>query len=99
MQANDKEIKALQDRVELNEQRQQQMVAFLAQAMQHPALVQHLMSSQVKRIDDGKRECVCLACFCALVGGCAGVEGLVRDKCDAVTCKELPGKACSILGC
>lgn len=51
-------MKALQERVERNEQRQQQMVAFLAQAMQHPALVQHLMtsSSAVKRIDDGKRE-------------------------------------------
>lgn len=57
-QSSDVEIKALQERVELNEQRQQQMVAFLAQAMQHPALVQHLMASSqaVKRIDDGKRE-------------------------------------------
>ena len=56
-QQADDEIRSLSDRVELTEQRQQQMVAFFAQALQHPALVQHLMSSSpvIKRIEDGRR--------------------------------------------
>ena len=37
-QSADEEIRNLSDRVELNEQRQQQMVTFFAQALQHPAL-------------------------------------------------------------
>lgn len=48
----------LQDRLELQEQRQQQMIGFLATALQHPGLVQHLVASTplIKRIDDGRRE-------------------------------------------
>lgn len=49
----------LQDRLEVQEQRQQQMIGFLATALQHPGLVQHLVAStpMIKRIDDGRREC------------------------------------------
>jgi hypothetical protein len=47
----------LQDRLELQEQRQQQMIGFLATALQHPGLVQHLVASTpvIKRIEDGRR--------------------------------------------
>ncbi|KAI7836142.1 hypothetical protein COHA_009972 [Chlorella ohadii] len=47
----------LQDRLELQEQRQQQMIGFLAAALQNPGLVQHLVAStpMIKRIDDGRR--------------------------------------------
>ncbi|KAL4858125.1 Heat stress transcription factor A-1d [Chlorella vulgaris] len=47
----------LQDRLEMQEERQQQMIGFLATALQHPGLVQHLVSSNpdIKRIDDGRR--------------------------------------------
>jgi HSF-type DNA-binding len=56
-QSADDEIRNLSDRVELNEQRQQQMVTFFAQALQHPALVQHFVASSpsIKRIEDGRR--------------------------------------------
>jgi hypothetical protein len=56
-QSADDEIRSLSDRVELNEQRQQQMVTFFAQALQHPALVQHFVASSpsIKRIEDGRR--------------------------------------------
>lgn len=56
-QQSDEEIRSLSERVELTEQRQQQMVAFFAQALQHPALVQHLVASspQIKRLEDGRR--------------------------------------------
>jgi hypothetical protein len=56
-QAADGELRALHDRVDLNEQRQQQMVSFFAQALQHPALVQHFVASSpaVKRLEDGRR--------------------------------------------
>lgn len=56
-QQSDDEIRTLSERVELTEQRQQQMVAFFAQALQHPALVQHLVASspQIKRLEDGRR--------------------------------------------
>ncbi len=49
----------LQERLELQEQRQQQMIGFLATALQHPGLVQHLVAStpMIKRIDDGRSEC------------------------------------------
>ncbi|PSC70225.1 heat shock factor HSF8 [Micractinium conductrix] len=47
----------LQERLDLQEQRQQQMLGFLATAMQHPGLVQHLVAStpMIKRIDNGRR--------------------------------------------
>ena len=62
--------------MELNEQRQQQMIAFMAQAMQHPALVQHLMQNMpVKRIDDGKRERLPRASMAGRLGGCWAVWG------------------------
>ena len=49
----------LQERLDFTEQRQQQMIGFLATALQHPGLVQHLYTSNplIKRIDDGRREC------------------------------------------
>lgn len=48
----------LQDRLELQEQRQQQMISFLGAALQHPGLVQHLVTStpHIKRLEDGRRE-------------------------------------------
>lgn len=51
------EMQALSDRIEMTEQRQQQMIAFFAQALQHPALVQHFVASSpaIKRIEDGRR--------------------------------------------
>ena len=56
-QAADDEIRSLSDRVEVTEQRQQQMIAFFAQALQHPALIQHFVASSnaIKRIEDGRR--------------------------------------------
>ncbi|PRW33971.1 heat shock factor HSF8-like [Chlorella sorokiniana] len=47
----------LQDRLDMQEQRQQQMIGFLAAALQNPGLVQHLVASTpiIKRIDDGRR--------------------------------------------
>lgn len=47
----------MQERLEVQEQRQQQMIGFLATALQHPGLVQHLVASNpmIKRIDDGRR--------------------------------------------
>jgi heat shock transcription factor len=56
----------LQDRLDLQEQRQQQMIGFLATALQHPGLVQHLVASTplIKRIDDGRRECPAAAGAC-----------------------------------
>lgn len=51
------EIAELREAVERQQQRQQQMIAFLAQAMQHPALVQHFVTSapSIKRLEDGRR--------------------------------------------
>lgn len=45
----------LAKKVERGEKRQQQMIAFFAQALQHPSLVQHYISSSphIKRIEDG----------------------------------------------
>ena len=56
-QSADEEIRTLSDRLDLTEQRQQQMVTFFAQALQHPALVQHFVSSSpsIKRLEDGRR--------------------------------------------
>ena len=56
-QEADDEIRSLSDRVDMTEQRQQQMVAFFAQALQHPALVQHFVSASpsIKRLEDGRR--------------------------------------------
>eukprot|EP00887_Chlorella_sp_A99_P007521 scaffold2.g7521.t1 len=51
------EIADLRDAIELGHQRQQQMIAFLASAMQHPALLQHFVTSTpaIKRLEDGRR--------------------------------------------
>lgn len=56
-QLADEDLRNLNDRLELTEQRQQQMIAFFAQAMQHPALVQHFLATapSVKRLEDGRR--------------------------------------------
>lgn len=56
-QEQSEEIADLRDAVELSTQRQQQMIAFLASALQHPALVQHFVSSTptIKRLEDGRR--------------------------------------------
>ena len=45
----------LAKKVERGEKRQQQMIAFFAQALQHPSLVQHYISSSphIKRLEDG----------------------------------------------
>jgi len=45
----------LAKKVERSEKRQQQMIAFFAQALQHPSLVQHYISSSphIKRLEDG----------------------------------------------
>ncbi|KAG7671064.1 putative Heat stress transcription factor A-1d [Nannochloris sp. 'desiccata'] len=74
-QSADEEIRNLSDRVELNEQRQQQMVTFFAQALQHPALIQHFVASSpsMKRIEDGRRRKKRRAG--AGAGGVAGVVG------------------------
>lgn len=54
--AND-EIQSLSDRLDATDHRQQQMIAFFAQALKHPALIQHFVSSSgsIKRIEDGRR--------------------------------------------
>lgn len=73
----------LQDRLDLQEQRQQQMIGFLGAALQHPGLVQHLVASTpvIKRIDDGRRE---LLASCSRDGSAelhaagAGWLGLLR---------------------
>eukprot|EP00890_Picochlorum_soloecismus_P005030 jgi/Picsp_1/5528/NSC_02887-R1_heat shock transcription factor 1 len=56
-QAADEDIRSLSDRVEITEKRQQQMLSFFAQALQHPSLLQHYLStsSNIKRIEDGRR--------------------------------------------
>lgn len=56
-QAADEDIRSLSDRVEITEKRQQQMLSFFAQALQHPSLLQHYIStsSNIKRIEDGRR--------------------------------------------
>lgn len=56
-QVAEDEIRGLGDRLSLQEQRQQQMVAFFAQAMKHPALIQHFVSSSpsIKRLEDARR--------------------------------------------
>lgn len=45
----------LAKKVERGDKRQQQMIAFFAQALQHPSLVQHYISSSphIKRLEDG----------------------------------------------
>lgn len=55
-QAADEEIGTLSERIELTEQRQKQMLGIVVQALQHPALLQHFMSSSpsIKRIEDGR---------------------------------------------
>lgn len=55
-QAADEEIGSLSERIELTEQRQKQMLGIVVQALQHPALLQHFMSSSpsIKRIEDGR---------------------------------------------
>jgi hypothetical protein len=75
-QSADDEIRNLSDRVELNEQRQQQMVTFFAQALQHPALVQHFVASSpsIKRLEDGRRRKKRRA-----GAGAGGVAGVVGD--------------------
>jgi hypothetical protein len=57
-QEADEELAAVQDRLERTEARQQQMIAFFAQALQHPALVQHIVTASpaIKRIEDGRSE-------------------------------------------
>jgi hypothetical protein len=59
----------------LNEQRQQQMVTFFAQALQHPALVQHFVASSpsIKRLEDGRRRKKRRGT------GAGGVAGVVGD--------------------
>lgn len=56
-QAADEDIRSLSDRVEITEKRQQQMLSFFAQALQHPSLLQHYISTStnIKRIEDGRR--------------------------------------------
>jgi len=80
-QSADDEIRNLSDRVELNEQRQQQMVTFFAQALQHPALVQHFVASSpsIKRIEDGRRR----KKRRAGAGGVAGVVGVAAAGSDS----------------
>ena len=55
-QVSEGEVRALSKKVEMGEKRQQQMIAFLAQALQHPSLVQHYLSSSpnIKRLEDGQ---------------------------------------------
>jgi hypothetical protein len=55
-QMSEGEIRALSKKVEMGEKRQQQMITFLAQALQHPSLVQHYLSSSsnIKRLEDGQ---------------------------------------------
>lgn len=56
-QVAEDDIRVLSERMEMTEKRQQQMMAFLAQALQHPSLLQHYISSSpnIKRIEDGRR--------------------------------------------
>lgn len=54
---SERQIEGLQDRLDVQEERQQQMLTFFAQALQHPALTQHFLASapQIKRLEDGRR--------------------------------------------
>lgn len=54
---SDRQIEGLQDRLDVQEERQQQMLTFFAQAIKHPALTQHFISSapHIKRLEDGRR--------------------------------------------
>ena len=53
----EEDLRLLKERMDFSEQRQQQMMAFLAQALQHPQLLQHFVasSSGIKRLEDGRR--------------------------------------------
>ncbi|WPT15423.1 Heat stress transcription factor A-1d [Picochlorum sp. SENEW3] len=54
-QSSEGEIRALSKKVDVSEKRQQQMIAFFAQALQNPSLVQHYIASSpsIKRLEDG----------------------------------------------
>jgi len=54
---SERQIEGLQDRLDVQEERQQQMLTFFAQAIKHPALTQHFISSapHIKRLEDGRR--------------------------------------------
>jgi heat shock transcription factor len=57
-QDENERIAMMEERLQLSEQRQQQTIAFIGKALQHPALVQHFLSASpaIRRIDDGRRE-------------------------------------------
>lgn len=54
-QSSEGEIRALSKKVDVAQKRQQQMIAFFAQALQNPSLVQHYIASSpnIKRLEDG----------------------------------------------
>lgn len=88
----------LQERLELQEQRQQQMIGFLATALQHPGLVQHLVASTpiIKRIDDGRSERRCLpARLPPGTGSCrrCRLTAACLLRCSPALPSQLPGVA------
>lgn len=61
LQATDHETKQLLARLESTEQRQQQMMAFLAKAVQNPAFLQELLTNQrhAQRISGPDKSACC----------------------------------------
>ncbi len=55
MQSSDTEMRMLQQRLEVQEQRQVQMMQFLSKALQHPEMLQQLVGARqnVQRISGG----------------------------------------------